>query len=74
MKRPDKIGPLELDSPALGKKCRACKVKFMPGDFVALVSLGPGKDPDARERARAGRPFSAVALPIHYACATGIEE
>jgi hypothetical protein len=38
---------------------------------VTLVPLGPGLDPEEREKARAGRVYKAVAAVLHYSCATG---
>lgn len=66
--------PIDAEHPAIGTKCRACNIRFMPGDALVLVPLGPGADPEERALARHGRAFNAVAIPIHYACATGFEE
>ena len=68
-----KFGPKAADHSSVGEKCAACKVPFVAGDFTTLVSLGPGDDPEQRERARAGRVHNAVAVEVHYACATGEE-
>lgn len=81
-----RMGPLEPNHPLvvgvfdneagmnMGEGCRACNQPFKAGDYVTLVALGPGDDPDARQRAREGRPYNAVALPVHWACATGRED
>lgn len=66
-----KFGPKAEDHPSVGEPCPACHSPFVAGDFTALVALGPGNDPDARERAVAGRSHNAVAVEVHWACATG---
>jgi hypothetical protein len=66
-----RFGPMPSNSPYLGQPCQACGVDFLIGDFTTLVPLGPGGDAEARERARDGRPYNAVALQVHWACATG---
>jgi hypothetical protein len=69
-----KFGPKTADHPSVGASCKACGQPFKEGDFTTLVTLGPGDDPEARERALSGRPYNAVAVEVHYACATGEEE
>jgi len=66
--------PLAADHPLIGDVCPACGMAFAAGDVTTLTALGPGADPDARAKARAGHAYTAVALPIHWACATGHEE
>ncbi len=68
-----KFGPKTADHPTIGELCQACKKPFKEGDFTTLVSLGPGDDMDARDRARNGLAYNAVAIEIHHACATGGE-
>lgn len=68
---PRKFGPKTVTHPTVGKECPACNVSFKEGDYTTLVSLGPGDDEDAQARAREGRPYNAVALEVHWACATG---
>lgn len=70
-----KMGPLADTHPMVNDEstCPACNKRFHAGDFVTLVSLGPGDDPEERARARAGRHFNGIALPVHWACATGEE-
>lgn len=65
------FGPKGADHPTIGRPCPACHVAFAPGDFTTLVALGPGDDPDAQERAREGWAYNAVAVEVHYTCATG---
>ena len=67
-----KMGPLAADHLLVGTdSCPACHRSFRPGDYVTLIALGPGDDDEARALARAGKPYNAVALPVHWACATG---
>ena len=67
-------GPLAADHPALQGQCTACKVPFQAGDYVTSIPLGPGDDEEERAKARAGRPYNAVAELVHWACATGRNE
>jgi len=67
------FGPKTDDHPTVGKQCPACDVPFQPGDFTTLIALGPGTDTEARERARENRWFNAIAIELHFACATGME-
>lgn len=57
----------------MNKPCPVCGVTFQVGDYTTLVALGPGGSPEEREKARTGRPYNAVALEVHWACATGHE-
>jgi hypothetical protein len=66
-----KFGPKTADHPSIGEKCPACKIAFVEGDHTTLIALGPGNDPEAQAEARAGRPYNAVAVEVHYACAGG---
>jgi len=54
--------------------CPGCELPFVEGELATVYPIGPGHDPDARERARTGRHFTARAIVLHWACATGIEE
>jgi hypothetical protein len=69
-----RFGPKAGNHPSIGQPCPACGVAFAAGDFTTLIPLGPGADPDARERAREGRAFNAVGIEVHSACSTGVEE
>lgn len=69
----NRFGPKRADHPSVGANCPACNVPFKEGDHTTLVSLGPGDDPESRQKAAAGRPYNAVALEVHWACATGSE-
>ena len=68
-----RFGPKAETHPSVGKPCPACGEPFVVGDYTALITLGPGQDPEQRERAREGRAYNAVAQEIHWACATGDE-
>lgn len=69
-----RIGPQLVNDKAVGQACPACKVKLAKGDFVAVVVLGPGADKRARDAARNGKPYEAVAIELHWACATGQDD
>jgi hypothetical protein len=66
-----RFGPKRADHPSVGQDCPACKKPFAEGDYTTLVMLGPGDDDESREKARLGHAYNAVALEVHYACATG---
>jgi hypothetical protein len=70
-----KMGRLSADHWLVDKRadCPGCELPFMAGDYVTLVSIGPGIDLDERIRARERRAFDAVAIAVHWACATGEE-
>lgn len=67
------FGPKTEDHPSVDVTCPACGERFRAGDFTTLIALGPGKDAEAREKARDNRWFNAVAVELHFACATGAE-
>lgn len=66
-----KFNPLTSDHPLVGQTCQACRKPFAVGDEPTLIALGPGDDEDGQRRAREGRPYNAVAAPVHWSCATG---
>lgn len=66
-----RFGPKKASHPSIGELCPACKVPFKEGDYTTLVALGPGDDPEAQERAERNLPYNAVAVEVHYSCATG---
>lgn len=66
-----RFGPKKADHPSVGEPCPACKQPFAVGDYTTLVVLGPGGDEEARERAREGRVYNAIAVEAHWACVTG---
>ena len=67
------MGPLSLLH-AEGMKdipCAACQKRFVEGDYVTLVPLGPGDNEVQRKECREGRQFFTVCCQVHWACATG---
>jgi len=66
-----KFGPKMPDHPTVGGLCPACHMAFKEGDYTCLVMLGPGDNLEARALARAGRPYTAVAVEVHWGCGTG---
>lgn len=66
-----KFGPKTANHHSVGELCQACKMQFAEGDYTTLISLGPGSDAEERARAAAGRPYNAIAVEVHWACATG---
>lgn len=69
-----RFGPKPKNHPSIGMECFACKVPFEEGVYTTLVTLGPGSDAEAQDRAITGRPYNAVAIEIHWVCATGDRE
>lgn len=67
------LGPKFSASLSCGCMCLACGEPMAVGDLTTLVALGPGGDPESRRRAAQGRWYNAVAVEIHWACATGQE-
>lgn len=70
---PRKFGPLPADSWMVREPttCPGCHQLFKAGEVVTLVAIGPGDDPEARQRASEGKPYNAIAIPAHYSCVTG---
>jgi len=66
-------GPKDAETVArdakAGRSCPGCQKPFKEGDYTTLVTIGPGDDPEEQEKARAGRPYNAVAVEAHAACA-----
>jgi len=69
-----KFGSKQKDHPSIGRECKACGEPFKEGDYTTLITLGPGDSEENKKRCREGRPYNAVAIEIHYSCATGIDE
>ena len=69
-----KFGPKTSTHPSIGTQCPTCHQPFKEGDFTTLISLGPGDNEEARKRISQGRPYNAIALEVHWACATGEED
>lgn len=68
-----KMGPLKTEHPLVQNMelCPACRHVFLAGQSVTMIPLGPGEDAAERAKARAGGAYTAVAAPVHWACATG---
>jgi hypothetical protein len=66
-----RFGPKTKDDPAVGKPCPACHEPFRIGDFTTVIELGPGADPEEQRKALDGHAYNAVAIEVHWACATG---
>lgn len=66
-----RFGPKPETHPSVGTECPACKKPFETGDYTTLIALGPGDDPESQEKARDGSFYNAVAVEVHWACATG---
>lgn len=69
-----RMGPLKENHPLVKDQCHACQRPFEVGQYVTLVPLGPGENAEARRKAREGKHFNAIAVPVHWACATGEED
>jgi hypothetical protein len=69
-----KFGPKSDGHPSIGTKCPACQQEFEAGDYTTLVALGPGDDPEEQAKAKALRPYNAVAVEVHWKCAGGTGE
>lgn len=68
------FGPKPPHEDEIGRPCPACEVPLAPGDMVAVVVLGPGRDLAARLNAKAGLPYEGRAIEVHWACATGDDQ
>jgi len=66
-----KFGPKLKDHPSIGETCPACHKIFKIGDYTTLIALGPGDNTEEQTKAKDGRPYNAVAVEIHWACAGG---
>ena len=66
-----KFGPKNSTHPSIGEVCKACGNAFVEGDYTTLIALGPGDDEEQQHKAKGGKPYTAVAVEIHYACAGG---
>ena len=78
-----KMGPLAGDHPlvlesVMGEResltCAACGLRFRASEYVTLINVGPGDSREARRKAREGVAYTGVAVPVHWACATGEED
>jgi hypothetical protein len=62
-------GPLSPDNPAVRDRCPACGHELGTEEHIALLSIGPGRDPERVAAHDRGRWYSAVAILIHASCA-----
>ncbi len=69
-----RFGPRQENSASIGIPCPACSRPFAAGDYSTLITLGPGGDADARDRAARGMSYNAVAVEVHWECAVGQKE
>jgi len=67
-----RFGPKKADHPSVRESCPACKQPFAKGDYTALMPLGPSDNKEEQDKCRDGLAYNAVAVEVHYACATGI--
>lgn len=72
---PQKLEPLRAGHELLSfnRGCPACDQPFEPGDVTTLLIVGPGTDPEERERRRKGYRYIARTVAAHWACVTGEE-
>lgn len=53
--------------------CMGCQEPILLDEPIELVPIGPGADPEQRRKAAAHVSYTAVAIPCHRACVTGVE-
>lgn len=63
-----KFGPKQKDHPSIGEICEVCGKPFKQGDYTTLVMKRPASHEDA-VKMRAGKPYTAEAIEVHYDCA-----
>lgn len=56
----------------IGQICYVCGKSFDTVKPICLVPLGPDADEEAQEAAKKGKMYNAVAIPLHYHCATSV--
>lgn len=69
-----KSDPLRSGHPLLTapvSRCAACQVFLAEGDEITMMPLGPGPDKQQRELCADSLSYQAVAVPLHWTCATG---
>ena len=67
-------GKIVLPDTFPGVACPSCNTSLQPGDFVTLVPVGPGPDPDRRRAARMSAPFDVASLIVCWPCVSGEEQ
>jgi len=60
--------PLVMDPDGV---CPYCENRFKAGDVITLRALPPTNKED-REKAAAGHPYTAPAVPIHVECVAAL--
>ncbi len=63
-------GHVYLNAPV--SRCAACQLFLEQGDVYTLVTLGPGPDQAEQGKCREHHDYVAVAVPVHWTCATGL--
>lgn len=68
-----KWGPIPNDHPVVkeGLQCPGCTQRFVQGNFITAIVIGPGTDKNERRMARTGSTYTAVTIPAHWECVTG---
>ena len=64
-----RFGPRPADA-VDGRECQACRKPLVEGDYTTLIELGPGDNQESRDRRDRGRAYNAVAIEVHWDCAT----
>lgn len=49
--------------------CAACHHTFQPQERIVMVVLGPGRDPEERQKAKGGGLYAAQCVLVHALCA-----
>ena len=69
-----RFGPKTFDHPTVGKLCPGCDQPLKPGDYTAIIRVGPGDREWDRDRCRRGLTYGGVGVELHWVCATGYPE
>lgn len=70
---PQRFGPKQADHPTVHARCPACWTPLKVGDYTTLIPFGPD-DTAEYDKAQDGLAFTAMALELHWMCATGRQE
>ena len=54
----------------LPSPCPACQLPLLKGQDWLMFPIGPGNDGEARARRDAGQSYNAVAIVMHWDCAS----
>ncbi len=66
-----RFGPKPSDSE---EDCPGCGAKILKGQYSTLITIGPGDDPEEQRKSASGKAFTAIAVEVHWSCATGHEK